>query len=76
MLARIVKHGDGDWRGTNAAFEKVALWRSNLVRGLQMQMTMSDILDERPIVKSQIMRSTRREITSRQIAAKVIEAYL
>ena len=71
MLARIVKHSDGDWRGTNAAFEKVALAIESGERIVNAD-DVSDILDERPITKTDYEIYEERD-NLEAIAAKVIE---
>ena len=71
MLARIVNHGDGDWRGTNAAFEKVALLIESGERIVNAD-DVSDILNEKPIVKSQYEIYEERD-NLEEIASRVIE---
>ena len=71
MLARIVNHGDGDWRGTNAAFEKVALSIESGERIVNAD-DVSDILNEKPIVKSQFEIYEERD-NLEEIASRVIE---
>lgn len=71
MLARIVNHGDGDWRGTNAAFEKVALSIESGERIVNAD-DVSDILNEKPIVKSQYEIYEERD-NLEEIASRVIE---
>ena len=71
MLARIVNHSDGDWRTTNAAFEKVALSIESGERIVNAD-DVSDILNETPIVKSDYEIYEERD-NLEAIAARVIE---
>ena len=71
MLARIVNHSDGDWRTTNAAFEKVALSIESGERIVNAD-DVSDILNEKPIVKSDYEIYEERD-NLEAIAARVIE---
>lgn len=71
MLARIVNHSDGDWRTTNAAFEKVALSIESGERIVNAD-DVSDILNETSIVKSDYEIYEERD-NLEAIAARVIE---
>ncbi len=71
MLARIVKHSDGEWRGTNAAFEKVALAIESGERIVNAD-DVSEILNERPITKTNYEIYEERD-NLEAIAARVIE---
>ncbi|MGB2335606.1 MAG: hypothetical protein ACPH87_08110, partial [Candidatus Poseidoniaceae archaeon] len=71
MLARIVSHSDGDWRTTNAAFEKVALSIESGERIVNAD-DVSNILNEKPIVKSDYEIYEERD-NLEAIAARVIE---
>ena len=62
---RIVNHSDGDWRTTNAAFEKVALSIESGERIVNAD-DVSDILNENQL-SNPIMKSTRKETISRQL---------
>ena len=74
MLARIVNHSDGDWRTTNAAFEKVALAIESGERIVNVD-DVSNILNEKPIVKSEYEIYEERD-NLEAIAARVIEETL
>ena len=70
MLARIVKHGDGDWRSTDAAFEKVALAIESgeeIISGEDV----TNLLQEVPSVKTEQEKFTEREDLE-DIASRVI----
>ena len=71
MLARIVSHSDGEWRTTNAAFEKVALAIESGERIINAD-DVSDILNERPITKTNYEIYEERD-NLEAIAARVIE---
>ncbi len=71
MLARIVSHSDGEWRTTNAAFEKVALAIESGERIINAD-DVSDILNEKPITKTDYEIYEERD-NLEAIAARVIE---
>ena len=60
MLARIVKHSDGDWRSTDATFEKVALAIESGERVVTAD-DISAIILEKPAVKSNVEFFEERE---------------
>jgi len=60
MLARIVKHSDGDWRTTDAAFEKVALAIESGERIVTAD-DVSAIIYDKPTVKSNVEFFEERE---------------
>jgi chromosomal replication initiation ATPase DnaA len=70
MLARIVKHGDGDWRSTDAAFEKIAL---AIESGEQILLgeDVTSLLEDVPLVMTEQERFTEREDLE-DIASRVI----
>jgi hypothetical protein len=70
MLARIVKHGDGDWRSTDAAFEKVAL---AIESGEQIILgeDVTNLLEDVPLVMTEQERFSEREDLE-DIASRVI----
>jgi len=70
MLARIVKHGDGDWRSTDAAFEKVALAIESgeqIISGEDV----TNLLQDVPLVMTEQEKFTEREDLE-DIASRVI----
>ncbi len=74
MLARIVKHGDGDWRSTDAAFEKVALAIESGERILDSN-DVSAILNEKQIVKDEYQIYEERD-SLEDIATNVVRETL
>ena len=70
MLARIVKHSDGDWRTTDASFEKVALAIESGERIVNAD-DVSDLLNEKAIVKTDYEIYDERD-NLEAIAARVI----
>ena len=70
MLARIVKHADGDWRTTNAAFEKVALAVESGQRIVGAN-DITEILNEREIVMDNVEIYEERD-NLEAIASRVI----
>tara|TARA_Y100000766_G_C18895101_1_gene600534 strand:- start:538 stop:2289 length:1752 start_codon:yes stop_codon:yes gene_type:complete len=74
MLAKIVKHGNGDWRSTDAAFEKVAL---GIESGEQIISSedVSHILEDVPIAITEQERFAEREDLE-DIASRVISQTL
>ncbi len=78
MLARIVSHSDGDWRSTDAAFEKVALAIESgerIVNADDVEM----ILLEKPIAKSNVEVFVEREnlesVASQVISKSIDQVY-
>lgn len=74
MIARIVKHGGGDWRSTDAAFEKVALAVESGERIISGD-DITKILEERPLKKTEVELFTEREDLE-EIASRVISETL
>ena len=74
MLAKIVKHGNGDWRSTDAAFEKVAL---GIESGEQIISSedVTHILEDVPIAITEQERFAEREDLE-DIASRVISQTL
>ena len=74
MLAKIVKHGNGDWRSTDAAFEKVAL---GIESGEQIISSedVTHILEDVPIAITEQERFGEREDLE-DIASRVISQTL
>ena len=74
MLAKIVKHGNGDWRSTDAAFEKVAL---GIESGEQIISSddVTSILEDVPIAITERERFAEREDLE-DIASRVISQTL
>ena len=74
MLARIVKHGNGDWRSTDAAFEKVAL---GIESGEQIISSedVTHILEDVPIPITELERFAEREDLE-DVASRVISQTL
>jgi len=74
MLAKIVKHGNGDWRSTDAAFEKVAL---GIESGEQIISSddVTHILEDVPIAITERERFAEREDLE-EIASRVISQTL
>ena len=74
MLAKIVKHGNGDWRSTDAAFEKVAL---GIESGEQIISSedVTHILEDVPIAITERERFAEREDLE-DIASRVISQTL
>ena len=74
MLAKIVKHGNGDWRSTDAAFEKVAL---GIESGEQIISSedVTHILEDVPIAITEPERFAEREDLE-DIASRVISQTL
>ena len=70
MIARIVKHSDGDWRTTDASFEKVALAIESGERIVNAD-DVSDLLNEKAIVKTDYEIYDERD-NLEAIAARVI----
>ena len=74
MLARIVKHGDGDWRSTDAAFEKVALAIESGERIISAH-DVTNILNEVPVQQTEQEIFTEREDLE-DIASRVVNETL
>lgn len=74
MLARIVKHGDGDWRSTDAAFEKVALAIESGERIITAH-DVTNILNEVPVQQTEQEIFTEREDLE-DIASRVVNETL
>ncbi|MBG46478.1 MAG: hypothetical protein CMB76_08205 [Euryarchaeota archaeon] len=74
MIARIVKHGGGDWRSTDAAFEKVALAVESGERIISGD-DITKILEEKPLKKTEVELFTEREDLE-EIASRVISETL
>ena len=74
MIARIVKHGGGDWRSTDAAFEKVALAVESGERIISGD-DITKILEEKPLEKTEVELFTEREDLE-EIASRVISETL
>ena len=74
MLAKIVKHGNGDWRSTDAAFEKVAL---GIESGEQIISSedVTHILEDVPMAITEQERFAEREDLE-DIASRVISQTL
>lgn len=74
MLAKIVRHGNGDWRSTDAAFEKVAL---GIESGEQIISSedITHILEDVPIAITEQERFAEREDLE-DIASRVISQTL
>ena len=74
MLAKIVRHGNGDWRSTDAAFEKVAL---GIESGEQIISSedVTHILEDVPIAITEQERFAEREDLE-DIASRVISQTL
>ncbi len=70
MIARIVKHGGGDWRSTDAAFEKVALAVESGERIVSGD-DVTSILEEVPREMTEVELFTEREDLE-EIASRVI----
>lgn len=70
MIARIVKHGGGDWRSTDAAFEKVALAVESGERIVSGD-DVTSILEEVPQEMTEVELFTEREDLE-EIASRVI----
>ena len=70
MIARIVKHGGGDWRSTDAAFEKVALAVESGERIVSGD-DVTNILEEVPQEMTEVELFTEREDLE-EIASRVI----
>ena len=70
MIARIVKHGGGDWRSTDAAFEKVALAVESGERIVSGD-DVTSILEEVPHEMTEVELFTEREDLE-EIASRVI----
>ena len=70
MIARIVKHGGGDWRSTDAAFEKVALAVESGERIISGD-DVTSILEEVPQEMTEVELFTEREDLE-EIASRVI----
>ena len=70
MLANIVKQGQGDWRTTNSAFEKIALAIETGERVFDSE-DISNILNDEPIEVSHAERFSERE-NLEEIASRVI----
>ena len=74
MIARIVKHGGGDWRSTDAAFEKVALAVESGERIISGE-DVTSILEEAPQEMTEVELFTEREDLE-EIASRVISETL
>ena len=74
MIARIVKHGGGDWRSTDAAFEKVALAVESGERIVSGD-DVTSILEEVPQEMTEVELFTEREDLE-EIASRVISQTL
>ena len=74
MIARIVKHGGGDWRSTDAAFEKVALAVESGERIISGD-DVTGILEEVPQEMTEVELFTEREDLE-EIASRVISETL
>ena len=74
MIARIVKHGGGDWRSTDAAFEKVALAVESGERIVSGD-DVTSILEEVPQEMTEVELFTEREDLE-EIASRVINETL
>ena len=74
MLAKIVKHGNGDWRSTDAAFEKVALGIESGEQILSSE-DVAHILEDVPIAITERERFAEREDLE-DIASRVISQTL
>jgi len=74
MIARIVKHGSGDWRSTDAAFEKIALAVESGERIVSGD-DITNILEESPLEMTNVEMFTEREDLE-EIASRVINETL
>ena len=74
MIARIVKHGSGDWRSTDAAFEKIALAVESGERIVSGD-DITNILEESPQEMTGVEIFTEREDLE-EIASRVISETL
>lgn len=74
MIARIVKHGSGDWRSTDAAFEKIALAVESGERIVSGD-DITNILEESPQEMTGVEIFTEREDLE-EIASRVINETL
>ena len=74
MIARIVKHGSGDWRSTDAAFEKIALAVESGERIVSGD-DITNILEEYPQEMTEVEMFTEREYLE-EIASRVISETL
>tara|TARA_B110000444_G_scaffold163257_2_gene152603 strand:+ start:49279 stop:51027 length:1749 start_codon:yes stop_codon:yes gene_type:complete len=74
MLARIVKHGNGDWRSTDAAFEKVALGIESGEKIISSE-DVTHILEDVPIPITELERFAEREDLE-DVASRVISKTL
>ena len=78
MLANIVKYGQGDWRATNSAFEKIALAIETGERLIGAE-DVSRILNEEPVKPDNVERFAEREnleeIASRMIGETLDHVY-
>jgi len=74
MIARIVKHGSGDWRSTDAAFEKIALAVESGERIVSGD-DITNILEESPQEMTEVEMFTEREDLE-EIASRVISETL
>lgn len=70
MLAKIVAFGGGDWRGTDSAFEKVALAIESGERVVTSE-DVGDILDDTPVQITEQEIFTQREDLE-EIASRVV----
>ena len=78
MIARIVKHGGGDWRSTDAAFEKVALAVESgerIVSGDDVTSILEEVPQEMPEVELFTEREDLEEIASRVISETLDHVY-
>ena len=78
MLANIVKYGQGDWRATNSAFEKIALAIETGERLIDAE-DVSRILNDEPVKPDNVERFAEREnleeIASRMIGETLDHVY-
>tara|TARA_B100000941_G_scaffold208021_1_gene152125 strand:+ start:12141 stop:13907 length:1767 start_codon:yes stop_codon:yes gene_type:complete len=78
MLANIVKYGQGDWRATNSAFEKIALAIETGERLIGAE-DVSRILNDEPVKPDNVERFAEREnleeIASRMIGETLDHVY-
>ena len=78
MLANIVKYGQGDWRATNSAFEKIALAIETGERLIGAE-DISRILNDEPVKPDNVEKFAEREnleeIASRMIGETLDHVY-
>ncbi len=70
MLSRIVQHGNGGWRSTNSAFEKVALAIESGERVVTSDDVLSILVDEPKIMTVQEEFTEREDLE--EVASRVI----